>query len=101
MRARPFGTYSKQFLAALLQQVADLVLGIVNPESLRGWAHRLATGRVRPTGGLQAYVPKVLRSLGKSVPLDQNILAAEFIVRIASFRRVTVRLDAVMKIKNL
>src|SRR6476660_6958011 len=39
--------------------------------------------------------------LGNCVALDQNVFTAEFIVRIASFRRVAVRLDAVMEIENL
>jgi hypothetical protein len=43
----------------------------------------------------------MLRRLCYRVPLDQNIFAAEFIVRIASLRRVAVRLHAVMEIENL
>ena len=35
------------------------------------------------------------------VTLNQNIFAAEFILRIAPFRRVSVRLNAVMEIENL
>src|SRR6266581_7211533 len=42
---------------------------------------------------------KMLRRLGNRVALTQNILATEFILRIASFRRVTVRLDTVVKLE--
>jgi hypothetical protein len=44
---------------------------------------------------------KMPSGLTNRASLDQNVFSAEFIVRIASFRRVTVRLDAVMKIENL
>src|SRR5205823_9073626 len=43
----------------------------------------------------------MLRRLGDCVPLDQNIFAAKFILWIASFRGVAMRLHAVMKIENL
>ena len=43
----------------------------------------------------------MLRGLGDRMPFDQNIFAAKFILRIASFGRVSVRLHAVMKIENL
>ncbi len=43
----------------------------------------------------------MLRGLRGRVPLDQNIFAAKFILRIAAFRRVSMRLHAIMKVKNL
>src|SRR6266480_6729052 len=43
----------------------------------------------------------MLRRLGDGVPLDQNIFATKFILWIASFRGVAMRLHAVMKIENL
>ena len=43
----------------------------------------------------------MLRGFGKRVPLDQNVFAAKFILWIAAFRRVAMRLHAVMKIENL
>ena len=43
---------------------------------------------------------EMLRRLGNRVPLDQDILAAKFIVRIAAFRRVAVRLHAVVKLED-
>ena len=43
----------------------------------------------------------MLRGLGDRVPLDQYIFAAKFVLRIASFRRVAVRLHAVVKIEKL
>src|SRR5436190_15239719 len=39
--------------------------------------------------------------LGNRVPLNQNILAAEFVLGIAPLRGIAVCLHAVMKIKNL
>ena len=44
---------------------------------------------------------EMLRRFRNRVALDQNIFAAEFVLRIASFRRVAVRLHAVMKFENL
>src|ERR1043166_9683099 len=44
---------------------------------------------------------KMSRGFSDRMALDQNVLPAKFIVRIASLRRVTVRLDAVMEIENL
>jgi len=41
---------------------------------------------------------EMLRRLGKRVSLNQNIFAAKFILRVAPFRRVTVRLDAEVKL---
>src|SRR5438477_6475276 len=43
----------------------------------------------------------MLRGLGDRMPLDQYIFAAKFILWIASFRRISVRLHAVVKIENL
>ena len=42
----------------------------------------------------------MFRRFGNRVALDQNIFAAKFILRIASFRRVTVRLHSVVKFKH-
>ena len=44
---------------------------------------------------------KMLCRFRNGVTLDQNIFAAEFILRIAPFRRISVRLNTVMKIENL
>src|SRR5437773_9613661 len=73
MRSRPFGTDGKQFLAALRQQFTNFLFAFL----------------------------KMLSGIRNRVAFDQNIFAAEFIVRIASFRRVAVRLHTVMEIKNL
>src|SRR5205823_740100 len=42
----------------------------------------------------------MLRRLGKRVSLNQNIFATEFILRVAAFRRVAVRLNSVVKFKH-
>ena len=63
--------------------------------------HRLARGRVRPTGGQAACITRVLCGLRNRVTLNQNIFAAEFVLRIAPFRCVSVWLHAVMEIENL
>src|SRR5438105_9753938 len=42
----------------------------------------------------------MLRGLGNRVALYQNVFAAEFILRVASFWRVAVALDAVVKFKE-
>src|SRR5205823_9848226 len=43
----------------------------------------------------------MLRGLCNRVAFDQNVFATELVLWIASFRRVAVRLHAVMEIKNL
>src|SRR5947209_4037902 len=42
----------------------------------------------------------MLRGLGNRVALYQNVFAAEFILRVASFWRVAVGFDAVMKFEE-
>src|SRR6516225_8312194 len=44
---------------------------------------------------------KMLSSFLDRAAFDQNIFATEFILRIASFRRIPVCLHAIMKIENL
>ncbi len=44
---------------------------------------------------------KCLRRLRDRVTLDQNIFPAKFILRIASFRRVAMRLNAEVKFENI
>ena len=73
MRPRPFGTNGKQFLATLRRGTPNFSLGF----------------------------PKVLRGLCDRMALNQNIFAAEFILRIAPFRRISMGLHAIMKIENL
>ena len=72
VRARPLIANRKQFLAALRKRFRNLFFGLLN----------------------------MLGGLRDRVAFDQNIFATEFIVRIASFRRVAVRLHAVMEIEN-
>ena len=73
MRTGTFAANCEQFRAALCQNFYNLLFGFL----------------------------KTLCCLCNSVAFNQDILSAEFIVRIASFRRVAVRLDAVMKIEDL
>ena len=73
MRSRPFTANRQQFLAALRKRFRNLLFGLLKMPS--GFRDR--------------------------VTFDQNIFPAEFIVRIASFRRVSMRLHAVMEIENL
>ena len=73
MGARPFFANGKQFLATSHQQSGNFILAFL----------------------------ETLSRLRNRVTLDQNIFTAEFIVRIASFRRVSMRLHAVMEIENL
>src|SRR5262249_24244441 len=73
MWARSFGTNGKQFRASLREQFSNFLLGFL----------------------------EVLCCFNNRVTLDQNIFAAEFILRIASFRCISVRLNAVMEIENL
>src|SRR5207244_10030228 len=60
----------------------------------------LATSHQQSGNFILAFL-ETLSRLGNRVTLDQNIFSAEFIVRIASFRRVSMRLHAVMEIENL
>ena len=73
MRPRPLGANGKQFLAALRERFQNFLLAF----------------------------PEVFCRPCNRVPLDQNIFAAKFILRVASFRRVAVRLHAIMEIENL
>ena len=73
VRAWPFGANRKQFLAALRQRVANFLFAFL----------------------------KTLSRPCDRMAFDQNIFAAELIVRITSFGRVAVRLHGVMEIKNL
>src|SRR5262249_21281652 len=73
VRAWPPAADGKQFLAALRERFANLPFGFLK----------------MPTG---VYY---------GVAFDQNVFAPEFIVRIASFWSVAVRLHTVMEIKNL
>ncbi len=73
MRPRTFAADGKQFLAALRQRFANFLFAFL----------------------------KMLSGIRNRVAFDQNIFAAEFIVRIASLRRVAVRLHTVMEIENL
>src|SRR5205814_2835145 len=69
----PFAANGEQFLAALRKRFRDFLFGFL----------------------------KVFRSLQNGVPFDEDVFAAEFIMGIASFRCVAVRLHAVMEIENL
>src|SRR5437667_12184422 len=82
MRSWPFGTDREKFFAALSQQIAHCLLAF-------------------SIGRRDAYVPETLRGLGNRVALDQDIFAAKFVLRVAAFGRVAVRLHAVMKIEHL
>src|SRR6266436_5041438 len=82
MRLWPFGADREKFFAALSQQIAHCLLAV-------------------SIGRRDGYVPETLRGLGNRVALDQDILAAKFVLRVAAFGRVAVRLHVVMKIEHL
>src|SRR5437667_3853050 len=73
MRGRAPGANGKQFLATLRKRFCSLLFGLL----------------------------KMFCCLCDRMAFNQNIFAAEFIMRIASFRRVAVSLHAVVKIENL
>src|SRR6266567_3919607 len=73
MGAGPFFANGKQFLATLRKKFRNLLFGLL----------------------------KMLSGFRDCVAFDQNISAAEFIVRVASLRRVSMGLHAVMEIENL
>src|SRR5437667_2856919 len=73
MRPWPFGADRQYLFAATRERLANFVVALF----------------------------EMLRGLGHPMPLDQDILTAKFVLRVAAFGRVAVRLHAVMKIEYL
>src|SRR5579864_9263682 len=73
MRSRPFAPDRKQFLPAPRERLPCFVRALF----------------------------KMLRCFANRVPLDENIFAAKFVVGIAAFRRVAMRLNTEMKFENV
>src|SRR5439155_23935656 len=90
MRPWPFGADREKFFAALSQQIAHCLL-----------AFSFGRRDARRPHRRDAYVPETLRGLGNRVALDQDVLAAKFVLRVAAFGRVAVWLHAVVKIEHL
>src|SRR5207237_9525788 len=80
MRPWPFGADREKFFAALSQQFAHCLL-----------AFSIGRRAARRPHTRDAYVPETLRGLANRVALDQDILAAKFVLRVAAFGRVAVR----------